>query len=82
MYAATTRDKGNAADGRFSTACYRLDPAGHVPAKWANRIEHGKIFIRRRAGCLQYFSKPFVRHRKKKMINEYFRDCRKNLQYS
>jgi len=81
MYAATTRDKGNAADGRFSTACYRLDPAGHVPAKWANRIEHGKIFIRRELG-VSSISQNLRETRKKKMINEYFRDCRKNLQYS
>ena len=27
MYAATTKGEGNAADGRFSTACSRLDPA-------------------------------------------------------
>jgi hypothetical protein len=26
MYAATTKDEGNAADGRFSTACKDLTP--------------------------------------------------------
>jgi len=26
MYAATTKDKGNAADGRFSAACYFINP--------------------------------------------------------
>ena len=26
MYAATTKDEGNAADGRFSTACELLTP--------------------------------------------------------
>jgi len=26
MYAATTKDEGNAADGRFSTACVGLTP--------------------------------------------------------
>jgi hypothetical protein len=45
---------------------YRLDPAGHVPAKWASKKEHGKRFIKRRAGYLQDFSKPFMRSQKEK----------------
>jgi hypothetical protein len=32
MYAATTKDEGNAADGRFSTACKDLTPFLMTPS--------------------------------------------------
>ena len=33
MYVVTTKDEGNAADGRFSTACYWHSPLSPVPLR-------------------------------------------------
>jgi hypothetical protein len=45
MYAATTKDKGNAADGRFSTACKDLTPIplGFDAAKEEVKILHQTV---------------------------------------
>ena len=46
MYAATTRDEGNVADGRFSAVCYEetMTPWTNIPQFLSSGITMGAIY--------------------------------------
>jgi hypothetical protein len=54
MYAATTKDEGNAADGRFSTACKLLTPWRSFEAglRYIDGYITVKSFLKNGADCL------------------------------